>query len=122
RVGSDQSDAFVQAERSTGMDRMNVFAEVEARVLAALEALAKEGALPAGLDVSAVAVETPRDPAHGDLACNAAMVLAKQAKMKPRDRADLLKARLESDPDIATIDIAGPGFLNLRMRLDFWQA
>jgi arginyl-tRNA synthetase len=101
---------------------MNVFAEVEARVLAALEALQNEGALPAGLDVSPVAIESPRDPSHGDLACNAAMVLAKRAKMKPRDIAVLLETRLKSDPDIASVEIAGPGFINLRMRAEFWHA
>jgi arginyl-tRNA synthetase len=100
---------------------MNVFAEVEARVLAALKGLQQKGVLPAELDFANVAVEQPRDPSHGDLACNAAMVLAKAAKMKPRDIADALAAALNADPDIASVEVAGPGFLNLRMRDGFWH-
>lgn len=100
---------------------MNVIAEVEGRVVAALEGLAEKGVLPEGLEFGAVAVEQPRDPTHGDLACNAAMVLAKAAKMKPRDIADALAAALKSDPDIASAEVAGPGFLNLRLTPSFWQ-
>jgi arginyl-tRNA synthetase len=100
---------------------MNVFAEVEGRVLAALGGLQQAGALPGGLDFGAVSVEQPRDPAHGDLACNAAMVLAKPAKMKPRDIAEALAEALRRDPDIASAEVAGPGFLNLRMRDAFWH-
>ena len=100
---------------------MNVFAEVESRVLAALKGLQQKGTLPDGLDFGAVAVEQPRDPAHGDLACNAAMVLAKAARMKPRDIADALAATLKTDPDIVSAEVAGPGFLNLRMRDGFWH-
>jgi len=100
---------------------MDVFAEVEGKVLSALGALAAEGRLPGGLDLGAVAVEQPRDPSHGDLACNAAMVLAKPAKMKPRDIADALAAVLKDDPDIVSVEVAGPGFLNLRMRDGFWH-
>jgi arginyl-tRNA synthetase len=101
---------------------MNVFAEVEKRVLAALEGLAQRGVLPEGLDFSAVAVEQPRDPSHGDLACNAAMVLAKAAKQKPRDIAEALAAVLKADPDVVSAEVAGPGFLNLRMGDQFWHA
>ena len=71
---------------------MNVFADVEGKVLAALAGLQKQGALPDGLDFGNVAVEQPRDASHGDLACNAAMVLAKAAKMKPRDIAERVGA------------------------------
>ena len=101
---------------------MNVFAEVEGRVLAALRGLQEKGVLPDGLDLDAVAVEQPRDPAHGDLACNAAMVLAKAAKMKPRDIADALVVALRRDPDVVSAEVAGPGFLNLRMRDAFWHS
>jgi arginyl-tRNA synthetase len=101
---------------------MNVFAEVEKRVLTALEGLAQRGVLPEGLDFSAVAVEQPRDSSHGDLACNAAMVLAKAAKQKPRDIADALAAVLKADPDLVSAEVAGPGFLNLRLRDAFWHA
>ncbi|MBN8913627.1 MAG: arginine--tRNA ligase, partial [Rhizobiales bacterium] len=100
---------------------MNVFAEVEGRVLAALKGLQQKGALPAELDFSNVTVEQPRDPSHGDLACNAAMVLAKAAKMKPRDIAEALAEVLKTDPDVASVEVAGPGFLNLRMRDGFWH-
>jgi arginyl-tRNA synthetase len=100
---------------------MNVFAEVEGRVLAAFKGLQQAGTLPDGLDFSAVAVEQPRDPAHGDLACNAAMVLAKAARMKPRDIAEALAAALKADPDVVSAEVAGPGFLNLRLRDAFWH-
>jgi arginyl-tRNA synthetase len=100
---------------------MNVFAHVEERVAMALEALKREGALPADLDIAKVEVETPRDPTHGDLSSNAALVLAKPARMKPRDIAEKLKAKLESDTDIQSVAIAGPGFLNLTMKPEFWQ-
>jgi arginyl-tRNA synthetase len=100
---------------------MNVYAHVEERVAAALEALKSEGALPADLAIAKVEVETPRDPTHGDLSSNAALVLAKPARMKPRDIAEKLKAKLDSDPDIAAVTIAGPGFLNLTMKPEFWQ-
>ncbi|WP_333795019.1 arginine--tRNA ligase [Hyphomicrobium sp.] len=100
---------------------MNVFAEVEGRVLAVLRGLEEKGVLPPGLDFGAVAVEQPRDAAHGDLACNAAMVLAKAARMKPRDIAEALAEALRSDPDVVSAEVAGPGFLNLRMRDGFWH-
>ena len=73
---------------------MDVFAQIEARVAAALEALKAEGALPADVPTAGIEVETPRDPTHGDLSTNAAMVLAKPARMKPRDIADKLQAKL----------------------------
>jgi arginyl-tRNA synthetase len=100
---------------------MNVFARVEERVVAALETLKAEGALPADLPVSGIEVSTPRDPTHGDLATNAALVLAKAAHMKPRDIAERLKDKLEADADVAQAEVAGPGFLNLTFRPAFWQ-
>ncbi len=100
---------------------MNIFADVEARVMAALQAMKFEGALPADLVLPAIDAEAPRDATHGDVAVNAALVLAKAAKMKPRDIAEALKAKLEADPDVAKIDIAGPGFLNITMKPAVWQ-
>src|ERR1700726_4624103 len=100
---------------------MNVYAHVEERVAAALEALKSEGALPADLAIGKVEVETPRDPTHGDLSSNAALVLAKPTGMKPRDIAAKLKAKLEGDADVAAVAIAGPGFVNLSMKPAFWQ-
>lgn len=100
---------------------MNLFAEIRLAVTEALTALAAEGVLPAGLDLTAVAVEPPRDPAHGDMATNAAMVLAKPAGMAPRAIAEALAARLMADPRIAGADVAGPGFLNLRLAPAMWH-
>ena len=101
---------------------MNLFDEFRAAVLAALDLLEADGLLPAGLDRSAIAVEPPRDPAHGDMATNAAMVLAKPAGQPPRAIAEALAARLAADPRIASAEVAGPGFLNLRLAPAVWQA
>ena len=101
---------------------MNVFADIRALALEALAALVAEGALPEGLDLSAVAVEPPRDPSHGDMATNAAMALAKPAGAKPRDLAALLAPRLADDPRIESAEIAGPGFINLRLAPAVWRA
>ena len=100
---------------------MNLFADLRSLVIASLDAMTAEGQLPAGLDYSAVAVEPPRDAAHGDMATNAAMVLAKPAKQAPRAIAEALAARLAGDPRIAAAEVAGPGFLNLRLNPSIWQ-
>src|SRR4026209_2991816 len=100
---------------------MNVYALLHDRILAALRALQAEGALAQGLDFANVEVAPPRDATHGDLACNAALVLAKAARMKPRDIAEKLAAKLEGDADIDKIEAAGPGFLNLSLRPAFWH-
>ena len=100
---------------------MNLFADIRALVVAELTAMAAEGTLPQGLDLTNVAVEPPRDAAHGDMATNAAMVLAKPAAMPPRAIADALAARLARDPRIAGAEVAGPGFLNLRLSNVVWQ-
>ncbi|MFC3628586.1 arginine--tRNA ligase [Paracoccus angustae] len=99
---------------------MNLFTDLRGVVLAALDQMTQAGELPRGLDFANVAVEPPRDPAHGDMATNAAMVLAKPAGMKPREIADRLAARL-TDPRIAAAEVAGPGFLNLRLSPAVWQ-
>ncbi|MDP0925829.1 arginine--tRNA ligase [Paracoccus onubensis] len=99
---------------------MNLFTDLRGTVLAALEQMTEAGELPKGLDFSNVAVEPPRDPAHGDMATNAAMVLAKPAGAKPRDIAEKLAARL-TDPRISSAEVAGPGFLNLRLAPDIWH-
>ncbi|MDR0807858.1 MAG: arginine--tRNA ligase, partial [Gemmobacter sp.] len=100
---------------------MNLFTELRALVIAELGAMTKAGALPEGLDLANVAVEPPRDPAHGDMATNAAMVLAKPAGQPPRAIAEDLAARLATDPRIAEASVAGPGFLNLRLKPAVWQ-
>ena len=100
---------------------MNLFADIRGLIVAELTAMAAEGVLPSGLDHGAVSVEPPRDDAHGDMATNAAMVLAKPAGMAPRAIADALAARLTGDPRIAAAEVAGPGFLNLRLSNAVWQ-
>ena len=100
---------------------MDVFAQIEARVAAALEALKAEGALPADAPTNGIEVETPRDPTHGDLSTNAAMVLAKPARMKPRDIADKLQAKLSGVEGVAAVSVAGPGFLNLTLKPEVWH-
>lgn len=101
---------------------MNVYTHYRAQILEALSALMTDGALPAGLDTKNVAVEPPRDTSHGDLAVNAAMVLAKPAKMKPRDIAEALAPKIEAMADVAAVEIAGPGFINIRLGDSFWAS
>jgi len=100
---------------------MNLFADIKALVVASVDAMVAAGALPAGLDLTAISVEPPRDPAHGDMATNAAMVLAKPAGQSPRAIADALALRLAADPRIARVEVAGPGFLNLSLAPVVWQ-
>ncbi len=99
----------------------HLFANVLARVHAVCGALAAEGGWPAGIDLSRVVVEPPRDAAHGDMATNAAMVLAKEAKAKPRDLAEAIAAKLRADDLIASVDVAGPGFINLTLKPSAWS-
>ena len=101
---------------------MNLFTDIRTLVIAKLDEMVSEGNLPSGLDYSNVAVEPPRDPLHGDMATNAAMVLAKPAKAKPRDIAESLAAKLTADPRISTAEVAGPGFLNMRLDASIWQS
>ncbi len=101
---------------------MNLFETYSARVAAALAALADRGALPAGLDLGRVVVEPTKDPAHGDLATNAAMVLAKEAGTNPRSLAALLIEELAKDPEITKAEVAGPGFINLTLQPSVFTA
>src|ERR1700733_15721871 len=98
----------------------HLFANVLARVHAVCGALAAEGGWPAGTDLSRVVVEPPREASHGDMATNAAMVLAKEAKAKPRDLAEQIAAKLRADDLIEKVDVAGPGFINLTLRAHVW--
>jgi arginyl-tRNA synthetase len=100
----------------------NIFAKVLDRVHRANDALVAVGELPAGIDQSRVTVEPPRDPAHGDMATNAAMVLAKDAGKKPRELAEKLAEKLRADDLVASVDIAGPGFINLTLKPAAWIA
>ncbi len=99
----------------------HLFADVLARVHAVCGVLATEGGWPAGIDLSRVVVEPPRDAAHGDMATNAAMVLAKEAKTKPRDLAEKIAEKLRDDDLIASVEIAGPGFINLTLKPQAWS-
>ncbi|WP_353627908.1 arginine--tRNA ligase [Sulfitobacter sp. TCYB15] len=100
---------------------MNLFADIRSLVLSTLDTLVADGFLPEGLSFDAITVEPPRDAAHGDMATNAAMVLAKPARMKPRDIAEKVAEKLAEDPRITAADVAGPGFLNLRLSAAVWQ-
>jgi arginyl-tRNA synthetase len=104
------------------MEAMDLFSEVKALVLDGIAQLVEAGDLPEKLGLGAVTVEPPRDPAHGDMATNAAMVLARPAKKKPRDIAEALAAKLEGAPGIALAEVAGPGFINLRLEPGRWFA
>ena len=100
---------------------MNLFADIRSLVLESLETMVAQGALPEGLSFDNVTVEPPRDAAHGDMATNAAMVLAKPAGAKPRDIAEALAGHLSADDRIERADVAGPGFLNLKLSQGVWQ-
>ena len=100
---------------------MNIFADFHARIALIIDDLAAAGRLPAGLVVSRFVVEPPRDAAHGDLATNAAMVFAREARphfASPRALADEIARALASDPDVAGAEAAGPGFINIRLAPD----
>ena len=101
---------------------MNLFTHFRDEVVRLLESLVQAGTLPAGLDFSRVAVEPPRDPSHGDISTNAAMVLSKSAGLKPRDLAHLLIDRLRDHESVMSAVVAGPGFINLRLHPPFWHA
>ncbi|MBY8977703.1 arginine--tRNA ligase [Rhodobacteraceae bacterium NNCM2] len=100
---------------------MNLFADIKTLVTDTLAVMAEEGALPADLDLSNITVEPPRDAGQGDMATNAAMVLAKQARMKPRDLAEELVARIAGDARVNEVTVAGPGFINLRLTPETWR-
>ncbi|MEC8837627.1 MAG: arginine--tRNA ligase, partial [Pseudomonadota bacterium] len=102
-------------------EMQTLHAAFAARIDAVLNALELEGVLPADTPRGNVTVEPPRDPSHGDLATNAAMVLAKQAKTNPRALAEKIVDHLSREPDIAAAEIAGPGFINLRLAPDAWR-
>jgi arginyl-tRNA synthetase len=102
------------------MTTKNIFADMLDRVRHANGELVAAGMLPAGIDQSRVTVEPPRDPTHGDIATNAAMVLAKDAKRKPRELADALAEKLRADGLVAKVDVAGPGFINITLKPAAW--
>src|SRR6202047_773356 len=99
----------------------NIFAVMLDRVHAAGHALMAEGLLPDGIDQSRVQVEPPREAAHGDMATNAAMVLAKEAGKRPRELAEALAAKLRHDDIVSKVEVAGPGFINLTLKPSAWS-
>lgn len=99
---------------------VNVFRDMRRKVLAAVEAAADDGVLPGGMDLGRISVEPPREAGHGDMATNAAMALAKPAGMKPRDIASVLQPKLEAIAGVSSVEIAGPGFMNIRLEDDVW--
>jgi len=100
---------------------MSLYAQYSTLLDEVLDELVADGALPADLDRKNVTVEPPRDPAHGDLATNAAMVLAKAARTNPRALAEAIKPKLEALPPVTSVEIAGPGFINLRLTPNAWR-
>jgi arginyl-tRNA synthetase len=102
------------------MSDQNVFAAILDKVRAANDALVADGVLPAGIDQSRIVVEPPRESAHGDMATNAAMVLAKDADAKPRALAEAIAAKLRGDDLVAKAEVAGPGFINLTLKPAAW--
>ena len=99
---------------------MNVYAIFADHVREAVAALSAEGLVKSGLDLARVVVEPPRDATHGDLATNAAMVLSKDAGLKPRDLAEKIAGKLKAVPGVARVDVAGPGFINIALDAAFW--
>ena len=102
------------------MAAQNIYVDMLDRVRRANDALIAAGVLPAGIDRSRITVEPPRDPTHGDMATNAAMVLAKDAGKKPRDLAQAIAEKLRSDPLIGSVEVAGPGFINITLKPAAW--
>ena len=100
---------------------MNIYAHFEVEIRGIIAALAETGDLPQGLDTSRITCESPRDASHGDLASNAAMVLAKPAGMPPRQLAEKIVEKLETVDGITGVEIAGPGFINIKLSPDLWQ-
>lgn len=100
---------------------MNFFKAFHSEISSIVEKLSAEGKLPDGMDPSRLTCEPPRDASHGDVATNAAMVLCKQAKMKPRDLAELLAVEIAKIDHVTTVDVAGPGFINIRLAQEFWH-
>src|SRR5271156_6984666 len=107
------------AASATEVHFMNLFADFQARIVTLLEGRISAGQLPVGLDLGRFVVEPPRDAAHGDLSTNAAMGYAREAKAagsNARALAEALAAELMTQPEVETVEVAGPGFINIRLR------
>ena len=103
------------------MTELSLYARYAALLDEVLDQLQSDGVLPAEINRRAVAVEPPRDPSHGDLATNAAMVLAKGAGTNPRALAEAIAPKLEELPDVTSVEVAGPGFINMRLSPGAWR-
>jgi len=101
---------------------MDYFKYLREEIIKRLERLAEGGKLPSGFDSTKVVVEPPRDPSHGDVSSNVAMVVASQVGMKPRELGGMLAASLEGHEAVAAVEVAGPGFLNMELKASFWHA
>ncbi|NTF31642.1 arginine--tRNA ligase [Rhizobium skierniewicense] len=100
---------------------MNIFADFDTRIKNALETIELVRAHRDTVDFGRITVESPRDPTHGDVATNAAMVLAKPLGTNPRALAELIAPALERDDDVDSVNVAGPGFINIRVSVAYWQ-
>ncbi|MBL4602051.1 MAG: arginine--tRNA ligase, partial [Emcibacteraceae bacterium] len=100
---------------------MNIFKDFQKNIKDITASLGENGKLPADMDLSNITAEAPRDTSHGDIASNVAMVLVKQAKMKPRDIAALIADELRKIDSVTDVEIAGPGFINIRLKASFVQ-
>ena len=100
---------------------MNVFNKYRQAIEEIVKSLSTEGKLPADLSLDRISIEPPRDPSHGDISTNVAMVLAKPAGQNPRKLAELVAARLVDVDGVDSVEIAGPGFINLRLAAVIWQ-
>ncbi len=109
--------ALVQAEQDT----MNLFKSLQSDVRTIIVSMSDAGLLPSNLDLSRITVDPPRDASHGDISTNAAMLLAKPTGQKPRDLAEMIAERVRGIDGIASVEIAGPGFINARLTNDFWR-
>src|SRR5471030_1231522 len=99
---------------------MNFFHSFRDEILKALKNLESKGLLPKGLDYEKITTEPPRDPSHGDLATNAAMILSKPAGKNPRELGQLIADELKNVPFVESVSVAGPGFINLKLTPEFW--
>src|ERR1044072_1854520 len=103
------------------MGAMNLFTDFGSRIKNVLETLDIVRENRSDLDFSRISVESPRDASHGDVATNAAMVLAKPLGTNPRELADIIAEALRSDADVSEVSLAGPGFINIRLGAGYWQ-
>lgn len=100
---------------------MTIFKKIQKQIICSVDELVKEGGLVLKNPMPSFVVEPPRDPSHGDLATNVAMLLTKSAGKPPRAIAELLKGKLSALPEVASVEIAGPGFINLRLKPNIWH-